>query len=185
MDVKKYSLNELEENLLLSTVLSYESEFIHHLEKCMDICFIGIKGTFEKKDPADEDEVIDFSKAMQTAIEENFSITNHLKVVFKDFHYAIDEENETIYFKSSCILSIFSNYLVHEKRLDFDKDDELFDFLFYFYYLNDSDYKETAKDILIEFMLNLFHFIIYRDFLKLMRFFNNGFCLAPMIIIFR
>jgi hypothetical protein len=177
MEAEKKKLDELEKDLFIATVLSYEPEFIHHLEICMDICFIGLHGIFEEKEPAVEDEVIEFSKAMQSAVEECFLITSHLKEIFKEFNYAID--NEKIYFRSSCILKIFSSYLAHEKRLEFDKDDELFDFLFYFYYLNESVYKDTAQEILVEFLLNLFHYIIYRDFLKLSCFFNKDFIISP------
>ncbi|GEN74210.1 hypothetical protein [Chryseobacterium lathyri] len=179
MEAKKKKLDELEEDLFIATVLSYEPEFIHHLEKCMDICFVGLKGTFEKKEPANEDEVISFSSAMQAAMEENFSITDKMKKIFTDFHYAIDEVNEKIYFRSSCIIKIFSCYLIQEKKLKFNVDNEIFDFLFYFYYQSDSNCKETAKEIFVDFMVNLFRFIIYRDFLKLIRFFNSDFLLKP------
>ncbi|PRA94541.1 hypothetical protein CQ046_22405 [Chryseobacterium sp. MYb7] len=177
MEAEKKKLDELEEDLFIATVLSYESEFIQHIEKCMDICFIGLQGIFEEKEPTVEDEVIELSKAMQRAVEESFLITDHLKEIFKEFDYAID--NGKIYFRNSCILKIFSSYLSHEKRLEFDKDDELFNFLFYFYYLNGSESKETAQEILVEFLLNLFHYIIYRDFLKLTCFFNKEFLISP------
>ncbi|MCU7613901.1 hypothetical protein N0B16_05575 [Chryseobacterium sp. GMJ5] len=181
MEVENYKekIDALEKDLFVSTVLSYESQLANHFEGCMDIFFEGLNKIFVKKEPTDEEKAIDFSQAMQKEVEECYAVTDHLKEIFKNFHYAIDEVNEKIYFRSSCILKIFSNYLVHENRLDFDKDDELFDFLYYFYYSDETEYKEVSKDILVKFLLNLFHYIIYRDFLKLTRFFNRDFLIAP------
>jgi len=179
MEPENNKIDELTEELFITRVLGYESELIEYFEISMNIAFKGFKRFFEKKEPANEDYIIDFAKKMQNMMPKHFPVIDKVKEIFQDFHYAIDESNEKIYYESSCILRIFSKYLSSEERLGFDKVDPVFDFLYYFYDSEEEKDRKIANKIIIDFILSLYHYIIYRDYLQLVRIVNSDFLVSP------
>ncbi|RKT01034.1 hypothetical protein [Chryseobacterium defluvii] len=182
MEGTKYQkeVEELKMELFGYKVLSYEVDLVGGLEKSMNMVFQKLNKAFEFNSPIAEDEILQLGNDIQRRAVEIFSLSSQEMKVFETFKYALNPEDKTIYFQSKCILEVLSNYLLSiESKLDFDDNDPIFDLLHYLYNSNIEDDKEEALNILIEFNLKLYGFIIYRDYLKIIGFLNNDFLISP------
>ncbi|PRA94542.1 hypothetical protein CQ046_22410 [Chryseobacterium sp. MYb7] len=182
MKEKEYlkELEKLEKDLFINEVFSYESTFIKGLERSMSNIFKGFGKSLEFQNPISEEGILFLSENIQNGVVEYFSLSESLIKIFEPFKYAIHEEDQTIFFQSTCMLEIFSNYLQSENfEIDFDGEDPIFDFMYHLYYADDEGNKEKVLDILYNFHLKLSGFIVYRDHLKLFRFFNREFLIEP------
>lgn len=181
MIIKKYEgeQEDLELDLFINSVFAYESDLIEALEKAINIGFKGFRKAFEIDVPTNEDLMLEFESDIQLIIEKRFCITAEAKEVFCDFQYSIDEFCDKIYFQSQCILNVFSKYLLSTNMLEFDHKDPVFDFLYYLYYSEEKDHKDKAWDLMIEFVMNLYYYMIYRDYIRLKKFFNRDFLVSP------
>lgn len=182
MEKKEYQkeLEKLEKDLFINEVFSYESTLIEGMERSMNHIFTGFGKSLTFQSPISEEAILFISEKIQNTMIDSFSLSTSILEIFKSFKYAIHDEDKTIFFQSDCMLKIFSNYfLAGEFAISFDKEDPIFNFLYCLYYSDDEHNKEQALDILYNFHLKLCAFIIYRDHLKLFRFFNREFLIEP------
>ncbi|MDR6403969.1 MULTISPECIES: hypothetical protein [Chryseobacterium] len=182
MEAKKHQkeLEELRKESFINKVLSYEADFIKSLEKSINFVFKKFNAAFELKNPMDESEVLQLTTYIQTSMLETFSLSTSIMKIFDNFNYAVNEEDGKVYFESECILEVFTNYLsISEFKLEFDKENPIFGFLYYLYYSEVKEHNDEAYNILIDFHFKLYGSTVYRDFFKIMKFINRDFVISP------
>ncbi|WP_330747606.1 hypothetical protein [Chryseobacterium sp. CP-77] len=63
--------------------------------------------------------------------------------------------------------------------LEFDHENSIFDFFYYLYYSDKKVNKDKAWDLMVEFIMNLYYYMVYQDYVRLVKFFNRDFLVSP------
>ncbi|GEN74211.1 hypothetical protein [Chryseobacterium lathyri] len=172
-------LQELEQDLFLWNILAYETVLIRNLETSLNIIFRSFNEAFVIEGPIIEEELEMITYDMQQDLYEKFSLTENLEEIFSSFEYALNEKNKKIYFETDNILIIFAEYLkVLNSELKFDEKDPLFDLILYLYFSDSDERTNESIQILSNFCQELYGYIIYRDFINIMRFINSDFVVS-------
>lgn len=173
-------LQELEEDLFLWNVLAFETVLIRNLETSMNIIFRDFNEAFVIEGTIIEEELQMIADEMQQGLYEKFSLTENLEEIFSTFEYALNEKNRKIYFETDNILTIFAEYLkVLNSELEFDAKDPLFDLMLHLYFSDSVEYTNESIQILSNFCQELYGFVIYRDFINIIKFLNYDFVVSP------
>jgi hypothetical protein len=140
------------------------------------------KYLFKYDCPTNEDELLNRVQILQNEVFDSFDLSESLKEIFKDFHYAINENEDKIYFDADTILDCFYHYLASENKskLIFGPKDPVFDFLRYNYDYGTEEEKKIAGEIVVNFVISLYGFIVYRDYLKIIKSINHDVLISPI-----
>ncbi|CAI8733373.1 hypothetical protein [Chryseobacterium sp. IT-36CA2] len=169
----------LQYSLERTLVYSHTIDVIALLQGIMNRIHKDLKFLYRYTEPMNEDDVLNKIEDLKNEVFNDFGLTHTLNEIFNEFDYAINESEDRIYFDVDRILDVFSNYLLHEKRILFETQDPVYNFMYYFYDYGKEKEKEMAKKLIIDFAVHLYGFILYRDYLKIIKYINPDFLISP------
>ena len=170
----------LEIGLFKMIIYSYESELIEFLQRLMNASYKNFKSFYRFNELMNENDLLNNIESLKAKVFNDFLLTESLSEIFKDFGYAINEEEDKIYFDAECMLNIFSDYIeTIDSELKFDFDNTIFDFNRYFYNYGTLEEKELAHELVIDFAVKLYGFIIYKDYFKIIKSINPDLLISP------
>ncbi|TLX24666.1 hypothetical protein FE904_14940 [Chryseobacterium indologenes] len=172
--------DRLQYSLERMMVYSHTIDVIALLQNMMNKVHKSLKSLYLYTEPMNEDDVLDKIDNLKTEVFNDFSLTDALEKIFDGFDYAINENEDRIYFDVDRMLDIFSNYLLYkESDLIFKIKDPIYDFMYYFYDFGKEEEKEIAKGLITNFVVRLYGFILYRDYLRIIKYINPDFLISP------
>ncbi|WP_277115259.1 hypothetical protein [Chryseobacterium sp.] len=172
-------LERLQYNLERTLVYSHISDVIALLQSTVNRIHKDLKFLYRYTEPINEDDLLNRIENLKNDVFNDFGLTHTLNEIFNDFDYAINENEDRIYFDVDRMLDVFSNYLLHRSSTLFGTQDPVYDFMYYYYDFGKEEDKEIAKKLIVDFVAHLYGFILYRDYLKIIKFINPDFLISP------